>query len=38
MSPWELVYQNGSVEHNNEEPGLKWLERLKEQYPIHGMA
>lgn len=33
MSPWELMYQNGSVEHNNEEPGLRWLERLKEQFP-----
>lgn len=34
MSPWELVYPNGSVEHNNEEPGLQWLERIKAKYPF----
>ncbi len=33
MSPWELVYPNGSVEHNNDEPGLRWLERIKSKYP-----
>lgn len=33
MSPWELVYPNGSVEHNNEEPGIRWLERIKAKYP-----
>ena len=33
MSPWELVYPNGSVEHNNDEPGIRWLERIKEKYP-----
>lgn len=33
MSPWELMYQNGSVEHNNDEPGFTWLQRVKEQYP-----
>jgi hypothetical protein len=33
MSPYELLYQNGSVEHNNDEPGFVWLERLKFQYP-----
>ena len=33
MSPWELVYPNGSVEHNNEEPGLRWLRRVKAKYP-----
>jgi hypothetical protein len=33
MSPYELLYQNGSVEHNNDEPGFVWLERLKNQYP-----
>ena len=32
MSPWELVYPNGSVEHNNEEPGLRWLGRVKAKY------
>ena len=34
MSPWELVYPNGSVEHNNDEPGLRWLERIKAKYPF----
>ena len=33
MSPWELVYPNGSVEHNNDEPGLQWLGRVKAKYP-----
>ena len=33
MSPWELVYPNGSVEHNNDEPGIRWLERIKAKYP-----
>ena len=33
MSPWELVYPNGSVEHNNDEPGLRWLGRVKAKYP-----
>lgn len=33
MSPYELLYQNGSVEHNNDEPGFTWLERLKTHYP-----
>ena len=34
MSPWELVYPNGSVEHNNDEPGLLWLDRIKAKYPF----
>ncbi len=34
MSPWELVYPNGSVEHNNDEPGLLWLNRIKAKYPF----
>ena len=33
MSPWELVYPNGSVEHNNDEQGLRWLGRVKAKYP-----
>ena len=33
MSPWELMYENGSVEHNNDEAGFIWLERLKKHYP-----
>ncbi len=33
MSPWELLYPNGSVEHNNDEAGFTWLTRIKNQYP-----
>ncbi|MGB0523092.1 MAG: vWA domain-containing protein [Flammeovirgaceae bacterium] len=32
MSPYEIVSKYGSVEHYNEEPGLVWLNRLKEHY------
>ena len=32
MSPYEILSQYGSVEHYNEEAGLVWLNRLKEQY------
>ena len=33
MSPYELVYPGGSVEHMNEEAGEVWLGRLLAQYP-----
>ncbi len=33
VSPYELMYPNGSVEHNNDESGFTWLTRLKDQYP-----
>ena len=33
VSPYELMYTNGSVEHNNDESGFTWLTRLKDQYP-----
>ena len=33
MSPYELYYKGGSAEHFNDEPGIRWLDRLKEQYP-----
>lgn len=33
MSPVEIMYQGGSVEHFNDEPGIVWLERFKAQYP-----
>jgi uncharacterized protein with von Willebrand factor type A (vWA) domain len=33
MSPYEIVAEYGSVEHYNEEAGIKWLERLKAQFP-----
>lgn len=32
MSPYEIVYPNGSVEHNNPEAGQVWLQRLLDQY------
>ena len=32
MSPYELLYQNGSVEHDNDEAGFVWLDRLKNQF------
>jgi uncharacterized protein with von Willebrand factor type A (vWA) domain len=32
MSPWELVYENGSVEHNNREAGSIWLKRIKDKW------
>ncbi len=33
MSPYEIMYEGGSVEHFNEEAGMVWLQRLKAQYP-----
>jgi len=33
MSPYEVTYPGGSVEHWNEEPGAIWLQRLAEVYP-----
>jgi uncharacterized protein len=32
MSPYEIAYPGGSVEHHNEEPGAAWLQRLLEVY------
>lgn len=33
MSPYEIVYAGGSVEHWNEEPGAAWIARLLEHFP-----
>lgn len=33
MSPYEIVYAGGSVEHWNEEPGAVWMQRLLKTYP-----
>ncbi|MFG1296064.1 vWA domain-containing protein [Xanthobacter variabilis] len=33
MGPYEIMYANGSVEHNNAEPGKVWLDRLLATYP-----
>ncbi len=32
MSPYEIVYAGGSVEHWNEEPGAIWIKRLLNTY------
>jgi uncharacterized protein len=32
MSPYEITYPGGSVEHWNEEPGAMWLQRLSNVY------
>ena len=33
MSPYEIMYAGGSVEHWNEEPGAVWINRLLQAYP-----
>ena len=33
MSPYEIVYAGGSVEHWNEEPGAVWMQRLLKTFP-----
>lgn len=33
MSPYEIVYAGGSVEHWNDEPGAVWIKRLLNTYP-----
>ena len=33
MSPYEITYPGGSVEHWNEEAGAVWIERVKNIYP-----
>ncbi len=33
MSPYEITYPGGSVEHWNEEPGELWLRRILDAYP-----
>ncbi len=33
MSPYEIVYAGGSVEHWNDEPGAIWIKRLLNTYP-----
>ncbi len=32
MSPYEIMFKQGAVEHYNEESGKVWLERLKKQF------
>ncbi len=33
MSPYEIAYAGGSVEHWNAEPGIAWLKRVLDQWP-----
>ncbi len=33
MSPYEVLYPGGSVEHNNREAGAVWLQRLLDAWP-----
>ena len=33
MSPYEITYAGGSVEHMNPEPGAVWLQRMLDIYP-----
>ena len=33
MSPYEIAYPGGSVEHHNEEAGAVWLKRMLDVYP-----
>jgi uncharacterized protein len=33
MSPYEILWAGGSVEHHNQEPGAVWIRRLLDQYP-----
>ena len=32
MSPYEIFYRGGSVEHFNDEAGIVWLRRMAKQY------
>jgi len=32
MSPYEIFYKGGSVEHANDEPGMTWLKRLSDHF------
>ena len=32
MGPYEITHAGGSVEHWNEEPGYKWMQRFMEKY------
>jgi uncharacterized protein with von Willebrand factor type A (vWA) domain len=33
MSPYEITFPGGSVEHTNEEAGATWLQRVLSIYP-----
>jgi hypothetical protein len=33
MSPYELTFEGGSVEHHNDEAGVVWLNRIRQHFP-----
>lgn len=35
MSPYEVMYPGGSVEHHNEEAGTVWMQRITEKFKHH---
>ncbi len=35
MSPWEVLHPGGSVEHNNAEAGMVWMERITQKFKHH---
>ena len=35
MSPWEILQPGGSVEHNNPEAGIVWMERITQKFKHH---
>ncbi len=35
MSAWEILHPGGSVEHNNPEAGLEWMQRITAKFPHH---
>jgi uncharacterized protein len=35
MSPWEILHPGGSVEHNNPEAGITWMQRVTAKFPHH---
>ncbi len=35
MSPWEILQPGGSVEHNNPEAGMVWMERITQKFKHH---
>ena len=32
MAPWEITYSGGSIEHNNQESGQSWMQRIMNNF------
>lgn len=32
MAPWEITYSGGSIEHNNQESGQSWMQRIMNSF------